>query len=415
MVFTKSRNDVLFVYAAYCLRYIYLILLIPFYARVLGVEGYGVVLAALSLMQMAWVLTDWGFNTTGLREVATAKPTDYPRIFGSHISARLFMSIIAFTLGLIAIYFSRVLSVHYWVGLCGLVLGIFSAFNLGWYFAGTERPRNSVKLEVLGFAISLSLILSLVNDPNDSLIAVGSLLISGSIGLFAAFWWVRKEVSGFEINLKQGARFVGSTQSMFVLSSSALLLSASSTYLLSALVSHHEVGLYGSAERLVAAGISLMSPLSTVFSPKVTKLFKENALQAYRLVRQISLVLLSINTLGALISYFYADLVIGLIFGEAFSGSVPILQTFALIFPIQMVITLLGGYVLVPLHHERYLAKAVILGAILNIAIAFPLVNIYSGVGMALAAVISKLLIMLAIFVYCYRLGVFKTLLNSRS
>lgn len=415
MVFTKSRTDVLFVYAAYSLRYLYLLLLIPFYARVLGVEGYGVVLAALSLMQMAWVLTNWGFNTAGVRELATAKPTDYPRIFGKHISARLVLASIAFMLGLAAIYFSKVLSVHYWVGLCGLLLGIISAFNMGWYFGGSERPRNSVKLEVLGFAISLSLILSLVNDPNDSFLAVGSLLISGTIALFAAFWWVRHEISGYVIDLKQGARFIGSTKSMFVLSSSALLLSASSTYLLSALASNHEVGLYGSAERLVAAGISLISPLSAVFSPKVTRLFKENKLQAYRLVRKIFLVLVSITTLGAIVCYFFAALVIRLIFGEAFSGSVPILQTFAFIFPLQMATTLLGGYVLVPQHHERYLAKVVILGAILNIAIAFPLVHLYNGVGMALAAVLSKLLIVLAIFAYCYKLGVFKTLLTPHA
>ena len=414
MVFTKSRTDVLFVYAAYSLRYVYLLLLIPFYARVLGVEGYGVVLAALSLMQMAWVFTNWGFNTAGVREMATAKPADYPRIFGKHISARLVLSIIAFVLGLVAIYFSKVLSVHYWVGLCGLLLGIISAFNMGWYFGGSERPRRSVKLEVLGFAISLSLILSFVGSPDDVLIAVGALLISGTISLFAAFWWVKDEITGFRIHLKQGARFVNSTKSMFILSSSALLLSASSTYLLSALASHHEVGLYGSAERLVAAGISLMSPLSAVFSPKVTRLFKEDQLRAYQLVKKIFLVLISIAIAGAIVSYFFAELVIQLIFGEAFAGSAPILQCFAFIFPLEMMVILLGGYILIPQHHERFLAKVVIAGAILNIAMAFPLVHLYSGIGMALAAVLSKLVIMLAILAYCYKLGVFKALLNKK-
>lgn len=59
---TKSRSDLIFVYAAYTLRYLYLLLLIPFYGRVLGVEGYAVVLAAMSLMAIVWRFVDWGFQ-----------------------------------------------------------------------------------------------------------------------------------------------------------------------------------------------------------------------------------------------------------------------------------------------------------------------------------------------------------------
>ncbi len=408
MVFTKSRTDVLFVYAAYSLRYVYLLLLIPFYARVLGVEGYGVVLAALSLMQMAWVFTNWGFGTVGNREMATAKDVDYPRIFGKHISARLVLSMVAFILGLIAIYYSKILYTHFWAGLFGLLLGILSSYNLAWYFSGSERPRQSVKLEVLGFAISLVLILGFVRKPDDSMLAIGALLISGIISSLAGFWLIKNEVIGYEINLKHGLQFVASTKSMFVLSSAPLLLSASSTYLFSILANQHDVGLFGAAERLVTAGLGLVSPLGAVFVPKVTKLYKQDVFQAYQLVKKIFLVLVLIAVAGSCVSYFFADVVILMIFGKAFLGSVPILKCFAFVFPIAVVTTLLASYVLVPQHHERWLAKVVIVSSIFNVVLAFPLVSLFGGTGMAFALVLTRLVVMLILIFYCYKLGVLR-------
>lgn len=102
----KSRADFFFVYLAYTLRYLYLLLLIPFYGRVLGVEGYGVVLAAMSLMTIAWRFVEWGFATIGMREMATATPDRFGVLMGHHLSARLLLTVAAILGGAAAIMLS---------------------------------------------------------------------------------------------------------------------------------------------------------------------------------------------------------------------------------------------------------------------------------------------------------------------
>lgn len=411
---TTSQADVMFVYLAYSLRYVYLILLIPFYARVLGAEGYGVVLAALSLMQTIWLFVNWGFATAGTREITIAKPHEYADIFNIHFSARLLISIGALIFGLIAVYFSNVLSHHILAGIFAVFLGIISAFNLGWYFGGTGRPRDAVKLEVLGFILNLALILSLVQEEQDSWLAIFSIFCSGSIALAVAHWWVRHEIKPIKLKIKEGLELIHASKSIFIFSSAGIVLGASSTYLLSTLSSNAEVGLYGSAERLVSAGLSLMGPVGAVFIPKVMKLFNENVPLAYVYIRKILLFLLAIAFAGLFVSEVFTELIVKIVFGDQFAGSVDILRCMALIFPFSAASLILGSYILVPLHQDKLLAKITVWGAMISIILAIPLTLYYHGLGMAVARVVGTIISFMMLLISCHRLGYLKPLLQNK-
>src|SRR5712675_474856 len=66
----STRSALLVVYAGYCVRYLSLIILIPYYGRVLGPTEYGKVLTAMSLMGVIWMLVNYGFSPVGNRNVA---------------------------------------------------------------------------------------------------------------------------------------------------------------------------------------------------------------------------------------------------------------------------------------------------------------------------------------------------------
>lgn len=410
---TNTRADVIFVYLAYSLRYVYLILLIPFYARVLGAEGYGVVLAALSLMQTVWLVVNWGFSTAGTREISIAKPHEYADIFNIHFSARILISLAALIIGLIAVYFSNVLSHHWPAGVFAVLLGIISAFNLGWYFGGTGRPRDAVKLEVLGFILNLALILSLVQSEDDSWLAILSIFLSGSIALIVAHWWVRHEIKPVKLKVKEGIALIHASKSIFIFSSVGIVLGASSTYLLSTFTSNTEVGYYGSAERLVSAGLSIMSPVGAVFIPKVMKLLNENVPLAYVYIRKILFFLMAIAIAGLLVSELATELIVKIVFGEQFAGTVDILRCMAIIFPFSAASLILGSYILVPLHQDKLLAKITVWGAVISIILAIPLTLYYHGIGMAIARVLGTIISFVMLLVSCHRLGYLKQLMQK--
>jgi hypothetical protein len=153
-----------FVYGGYIMRYIYLIVVIPFYGRVLGVTEYGRVLAAMSVMNVIWMLVSYGFTFVGIRDVSRAHSKgEHNAIFSLHLSARLLTALLGGLVGVSATFFSPVLSGRPVIGILATALGIVSGLNLGWLFQGRHRFRTPITLEVVGFALSLMLIFSFVH------------------------------------------------------------------------------------------------------------------------------------------------------------------------------------------------------------------------------------------------------------
>jgi len=410
----QSRADFIFVYLAYTLRYLYLLLLIPFYGRVLGVEGYGVVLAAMSLMTIAWRFVEWGFATVGMRDIATAAPERYAGLFGQQLSARLILAVLALIGGAIAIWLSPVLKAYPVAGMAAVTLGIVSAFNLGWYFTGSSRPRSAVKLEVLGFAVSLALIFSLVRDEGDTDLVMLSLLASGAIALAAAHWLVRREIAKARVSLREGLALVRSSSTVFLYTGTSALLVASSTYLLSILSTSEQVGVFGAAERLIAIGLSVMAPAGQIFVPRITALFVNDTDGAHALIRKAMWLLVGIGACGLLCTLVLGKWVVPLIFGPGFEQSVAILQCMALLFPISAVTLVLSSYVLIPLHKEGLLAKVILFGAALSLLCAVPLGIYYGAMGMAIARVFGELVVFVCLIFLCWKLGILARIFNVK-
>lgn len=411
----QSRADFIFVYAAYVLRYVYLLLLIPFYGRVLGVEGYGAMLAAMSLMTICWRFVEWGFSQVGIRDLATSGPEHYAELYGQHLSARSLLALLALLGGGVAIMLSPVLAANPVAGIAAVILGVVCAYNLGWYFVGSGRPRMGVKPEVLGFVISLVLVFSLVREEDDADLAMLSLLCSGVICLAVAHYWVRREVSGAKLSVRKGLTLIRSSSAVFLFTGTSALLVSSSTYLLSILSTPAEVGAFGAAERLVAVGLSVMGPAGQIFLPRINALLAEDTDAAHRLIRKAGLLLLAIGFAGLGGSLLLGHWVIPLIFGPGFEESVRMLHYLALLFPIGAANLLLSSYILIPLRKDGLLAKVVLLGAAISLLLAFPLGSQYGGMGMVVARVVGDSLVFLGLLGCCWKLGILARLFNIRN
>ncbi|HBR68763.1 MAG TPA: flippase, partial [Rhodospirillaceae bacterium] len=145
MAQTSLKKDAAYVYAGYFLRYASLLVLIPYYGRVLGPINYGQVLAAMSLMGIVWMVVNFGLSQTGARDLATAanrEETD--RIFTRLIMARFVLAPVGIAIGIGGTYFSPLLSSDPLFGIMATLLGLLSAFNLGWFFQGLRQFRRSM-------------------------------------------------------------------------------------------------------------------------------------------------------------------------------------------------------------------------------------------------------------------------------
>jgi PST family polysaccharide transporter len=390
--FVSTKKSLFFVYGGYFFRYIQLLILVPFYGRVLGAAEYGKVLAAMSLFQVVCVIVEYGFPIVGARDLASTRDKAMiAREFGRQFAARLVMSVLGIAVGVGGTAFSPVLRADPALGLVATALGIISAFNLSWYFQGTLRFRTSVTLEVAGFVISLVLVLSVVRGASDGLLVLMSLLAAALACAVAAYVIALRQIDIRSIRFFGAASLFRTSTTLFTYKGLSMIVAGASTYLLSLFASAAEVGYYGSADRLANVALSLMQPANQVLIGTVTWRLgsSETEAAAYALMRKGLAVIGTFGIAAFLGALTLSPYLIPIIFGPGFDNSIPIMQLFGLMFPFAALGQVVCMYILIPLREDRLVTKITAVGAVCSLLAMLLLVRDFNGLGVAGARVIG--------------------------
>lgn len=401
---TLAKVELVAAYFGYVVRYVYPLLLMPFYGRTFGPAGYGIVLAGMSLSNSIWRFVCFGFPTVGSRDtVHAATSADRAAILASHMTGRLLLCIPTALLGFGAVALSPALSAHSILGCTAVLFGLLNSFNLGWYFTGTGRATRSIAIEVIGFVASLGLIFLFVHQATDLWLIFPLLLASALFQSALAYGSVRKEMLGWFSSIRDGIDLINRSKVIFIYTGTSVLLISASTYLLSVLAPASEVSAFGVAERLIAVGLSLTVPAAQVLMPKVTYLVSIDPAKANRLAFRILAFFLSGAIVAVACTMLFADWAVPLVFGAGFQASVTVLKVFVLVLPLSIINQVVGVYFLIPRHREGLLARAGVATAIVNILIAIPLASHYGAMGMVAARMIGEVTLLTTLIVFLVR------------
>jgi O-antigen/teichoic acid export membrane protein len=394
----STRRTLVFVYVGYVFRYLYLLVLVPFYGRVLGAAEYGRLLTAMSLYQVVWLLVDYGFPAAGARDITmAADATERAVLYGRHMKARLLVALPGFVVGVACTMLSPVLAARPLLGILATVNGVVVAFNLGWYFQGILRFRTSVLLEASGFAMNLAAILTLVHAPEDSWMIMASLLASSSITTIAAHVIAWRTMDAQAIRLSGGRKLLRDSTALFAHVGLSAIMGSAPTYLFGLFGSATQVGWFGAAERVASVGLSLMQPANQVMIANVTRRLKsrDDNSQGYALMRTSMLVLSGFGLVMLLGTLVLAGPVLPLLLGPSFGPSTGLLQTIAFMFPFAAFNQVVIGYVLIPMHMESVVSRISFAGTIATVLMVFVLGYAFGESGVAWSRVVGVALMTL--------------------
>lgn len=386
----STGRSLALVYLGLAVRHLYLLVLLPFYSRVLGSAAYGRVLAAMSLCQIVWMLVEYGFAADGLREVASARTSDeLGHLYARHVRARALLVLPVLAVGALGTLLSVPLREAPVFGLLATLNGLLAAFNMGWYFQALGRFRTSVALEVLGFAINLPSILLAVRGPSDAWRILGTLLVSNVVCTLLAHTLVWRTCQQATSTWRDAWGLVRQAGALFAQRSLTLIVASSSTYIVSAYSSAAEVGIYGGAERIAAVGLTLLQPANQVITSAVSnRVGRGDEATAIRSYMRSAVLALSLTGVAlSLGTFLIAEPVVELLLGREFMPTIPILRLLGWMYPFAAFTQAITGYVLIPLHRDRAVLKVTMAGAVLTLAGEIGLVVGYGGHGVALARV----------------------------
>jgi len=376
------------------ISYILPIVVLPYLIRVIGIEKFGLIAFAQSLVQYFMILTDYGFSLSATRTIA---------LIGEHKekTSALFSSVMTVKFIFAAISLLALCVILYLVPrfrndwiiyiLCfGTVVG--STLFPVWFFQGKEKMSYIAVVNVISGIIYAICIFVFIHSPKDYLLVplLGSLLsvISGILGLYIAFKKFRLEfILQKYMDIK---RELKTGWDIFISILAANAYTTSRVFAVGLLTNNVLTGYYSLAERI--ANIIQTFPMDSftrAVYPRISNVFAKNKQRAVAIMYRIQ----DGITLGFVISlpiaYFIAPWIISLACGVAYKEVVLALRL------LLAAVFFVGAnnfkvqFLLVCGKQDLY-AKIHIAAALTGLPLIFILIHQFSYVGAALATVFTE-------------------------
>lgn len=371
------------------------LLTFPYLARVLGVEGFGLIGLAGAILGYAGLVVDWGFGFSGTRDIARHKddPAEVRRILWSIVLAKATLAALCMLVIFVgATFVSASLRP---VLLASTIYLVTLPFNLEWVLRGVERLGKFAKGSIIGRLAAVPLIYLLVREPDDVAIAV---IASGMGGVFVAIiYGIELQKLGFlgrpSFDVTQSWLSFKESFHLFLSTIAISLYTSSIMVALGIMSGPAQVGLYAAATRIQTPVRGLLSPISMVFFPRMSALGVSDPERASHLARRLLLAQGGFALLLTLALTFSAPLLVTLLLGPGFEEAVPVLRVLAWLILLTGISNVTGIMLMIPFDMKRQFTWCLVLGALVGTAIVFPLTYFHGALGAAFAALASEFVV----------------------
>ena len=374
-------------------NYILPFLLIPYLTRVLGVSLYGVVAFGLAIVQIACIITDYGFSLSATYQIAK-QSEDKPalrKIISAVMLCKAGLLIpVIMLLGLFI--FAQDKYAEYQLFLWLLLLPIIGqTLQPIWFYQGIERMAFITLYTVLSRTLYLGLVIWWVSVPADhywvavangvgsivaAIIGIGMMLRLGYWPQWCGWKFVKQTFS-------ESTEFFWSRAAVATYTAGgAIFLGLVSTPL--------QVAYYSAAEQLYKGAQSLFSPVSQALYPHMAKH------RNFPLFFKILKLVIALGVAGLVVGVLVGHWAIQLIFGTDFAPAYPVLVFFMITLTITLPSVLLGYPYLGALGNSKAANISVIYAGLLQLMLLalFYYIDLYQAVHVAAAVLLAEIFVL---------------------
>ena len=337
------------------------ILAIPFIVRALGVEMFGMVTFAQSVVQYFTIIVNYGFDYSATKTIAICRDDreDTSRTFWGVISAKFTLFVIATAaFFLLSIGYYRIQEDYM------LYLSIF-AINVGyvlfpsWLFQGMENMKCVALLNFVIKLLGTGLPVFLIAAPEDYLIYASMPSVAYFLaGLFAFLYAVRRygitKPSAEEIRRERDVQLRNGFP-VFLNTLFAALYTVANLTILGFFKDNYEVGIYSGAYKIICAIMMVTSmPLHMAIFPSVAKEMEQSPRVGWIYYKRMVIYAVLFGVAVSLFTYLLASWVSRILLGEQFEQSIPLLRLLSVIPALVIIASMFTVQGLYGLGFEKY-------------------------------------------------------------
>ncbi len=256
------------------------LLTLPYMARILGLDGLGLLATATAVCTLFAVAIDWGFNLTGVRAVSVNRHDSDKlcQLVSTVLAAKIIISVACLAaLALAAICFETVRS-HIDVFLLTFLFVATQSLVPTWVFQGLERLDFPAVVTTIGKLTFAVLLFTFVRSPSDvaavplinlCIAATSLLATSAALRKRHHIKWARPSYKWITKALRDG-------RAIFLATAAGLVYSQGPIILLNWLTDLSTVGKYSIAQKISVVAVSAFQSYSQAIFPSLSLRWVEN-------------------------------------------------------------------------------------------------------------------------------------------
>jgi PST family polysaccharide transporter len=397
--FRLVRN-VLALYGVRAVDQLLPIVVIPFLARVLGAEGWGLVAAAQALAIYGIVTVEYGFELAGTRAVARDRG-DAARL------AELISGIFATQLLLACVIILATVLVRLTVPefqdqpallWAALVFAVLQGLHPLWFFVGQERIPLIASIGVAAKVLATIVIFAFVRAPEDGWIVLAAYAGAAGLATAAGYALMLRQARPGRLNLELVTSTLKLGFSMFLMRIAVLMHTAGNSFLLLLLGGPVQVAFFAAGEKLCRPAAWLLHPINVALLPRLSHLVEHSPDQARALASLSILLMAAVGIAFGLAIGVLAPWLVDLLFGlPQYQPAVTVLRIMALIVPMIVLNAALVSQWLVPHGLDRGLLTVIVSATVINLLLALLIAPRFGAQGMAWVTVFVEAYILIGL------------------
>jgi PST family polysaccharide transporter len=391
---TLAQNAIA-LYGVYVAGMVLPLITIPYLARVLRPEGWGLVVFAQSFAAWMALVVEYGFYLSATREIARARddPERVARVVADVHGARLLLSLLIVTAGAAAYLLIPTFRASPTYLIWAVLFALAQGFSPLWYFQGVERMRLPAVLEVVAKTLATAGVFVLVHEPAHGWRVLALQALTGLGWIAVASVLIYREVAPILPTWGGAAGMLRQAAGLFVFRSATGMYLQANSFILGLVAGPQTVAFFGGAEKIVRAATGLIQPATQAIYPRVSHLVGNDEDRATALVRMSMVLVCGLGLALGITSAIGAPMLVRLFLGEGYEAAVPVLRVLSLLPPVIALGTVLGIHWALPMGLDRPFYRLVIAAGLLNIGLAVVLVPRLGALGMAISVVLVDVLV----------------------
>ena len=335
----------------------------PYLLRVIGLELYGVIVFAQSIIIYISLVINFGFNMSSAKEVAIHKEDKekLSRIVSTTYISKFILWVICGVGYLVVITTFDFFREYYWVYFLSYLLTFNELLLPTWFFQGIEKMKYITIVNVSSRLVFVAAIFLLVREKSDYLYVpllngIGA-IVAGLLALYIVF---KKEAVQFQLSSIYGIREdYKRSFPLFVSSVSTQIYVNVNKLIVGSCLGMSEVAIYDIGEKVQ---LLMKLPIQMIGQATFPKISREKNIHY---INRLIFLIIGVVLVGYIIVFVCSSWIVYLFTGEYIANAILVIRVLTLSAVLGSVNYFLAGNRLIPLGYSVLYMRIMLLNCLL--------------------------------------------------